>query len=174
MSLRRFMHRRRKDEDLAEEIESHLAHQQDHNVARGLPPQEARRQARVRFGNPRAPRERVWRYAVAPLIDDAWRDLCFAMRSLAQRACFHRHRPSRHRRRHRREYRCILGGGCRPAKTLDLSGSAGSGAAGRNRRPGADVLRQHSSVQHLAAATRHLPADGGLRLERGWNEPDRW
>ena len=52
MNIRRFMHRSRKDEDLAEEIESHLAHEQDQNAARGLPPQEARRQARLRFGNP--------------------------------------------------------------------------------------------------------------------------
>ena len=29
MTMRRFMHRKRKDEDLAEEIESHLAHEQD-------------------------------------------------------------------------------------------------------------------------------------------------
>ena len=88
MSLRRFMHRRQKDQDLAEEIESHLAHQQDHNVARGLPPQEAHRQARVRFGNPDATRERVWRYRSFPLVDDARRDLCFAMRSLAHAPAF--------------------------------------------------------------------------------------
>ena len=36
MSLRRFMHRTRKDEDLAEEIESHLAHEQDANAAASL------------------------------------------------------------------------------------------------------------------------------------------
>ena len=84
MIIRRFMHRRRKDEDLAEEIESHLAHEQDQNAARGLPPQEARRQARLHFGNPRATRERVWRYRSFPLVEDAWRDLRFAVRSLAR------------------------------------------------------------------------------------------
>jgi hypothetical protein len=57
MSLRRFMHRTRKDEDLAEEIESHLAHAQDANDARGLSGDEARRQARLKFGNPRTTRE---------------------------------------------------------------------------------------------------------------------
>ena len=62
MWLKRFTDRTRKDEDLAEEIESHLAHEQDVNAARGLSPQEARRQAYVRFGNPRSTRERVWRY----------------------------------------------------------------------------------------------------------------
>ena len=69
---------------MAEEIESHLAHEQDQNAARGLPPQEARRQARLHFGNPRATRERVWRYRSFPLVEDAWRDLRFALGSLAR------------------------------------------------------------------------------------------
>jgi putative ABC transport system permease protein len=84
MTIRRFMHRRRKDEDLAEEIEAHLAHEQDQNAERGLSPQEARRQARLRFGNPHATRERVWRYRSFPLVEDAWRNLRFAVRSLAR------------------------------------------------------------------------------------------
>lgn len=60
MNLRRFMHRSRKDEDLAEEIASHLAHEQDAKIARGLPEQEARRQARLKFGNPRTTRTTTW------------------------------------------------------------------------------------------------------------------
>jgi hypothetical protein len=84
MTIRRFMHRIRKDEDLAEEIESHLAHEQDVNAERGLLPQEARRQARLRFGNPRATRERVWRYRSFPMVEDAWRDLRFALRGLGK------------------------------------------------------------------------------------------
>ena len=84
MTIRRFIHRRRKDEDLAEEIESHLAHEQDVHAERGLPTQEARRQARLRFGNPQATREHVWRYRSFPFIEDAWRDIRFALRSLAR------------------------------------------------------------------------------------------
>jgi putative ABC transport system permease protein len=84
MSLRRFMHRARKDEDLAEEIESHLAHEQDANGARGLSGEEARRQARLKFGNPRTTREHVWRYRSLPWIDNAGRDLRFALRALAK------------------------------------------------------------------------------------------
>jgi putative ABC transport system permease protein len=34
MSIRRFVQREKKDADLAEEIESHLAHEQDLNAAR--------------------------------------------------------------------------------------------------------------------------------------------
>ncbi|MBV8115443.1 MAG: ABC transporter permease [Silvibacterium sp.] len=82
MNLRRFTDRGRKDEDLAEEIASHLAHEEDDNAARGLTPEEARRQARVSFGNPRVVRERVWRYRSLPWIEDAWRDLRFALRGL--------------------------------------------------------------------------------------------
>jgi len=84
MTMRRFVDRARKDEDLAAEIESHLAHEQDAQAARGVPGEEARRRARLRFGNPRTTRERVWRYRSLPWIDDAARDLRFALRSLAR------------------------------------------------------------------------------------------
>ena len=72
MSLRRFVDKTRKDRDLAEEIESHLAHEQDSNIARGLDSEQARRQAHLRFGNPRTTRERVWRYRSIASIDDLW------------------------------------------------------------------------------------------------------
>ncbi len=84
MSFRRFADRTRKDQDLAEEIESHLAHEQDANAARGLSPEEARRRAYVRFGNPRTTRERVWRDRSLPWIEDLWRDLRFALRGLGK------------------------------------------------------------------------------------------
>lgn len=88
MSLRRFWQRRKKDEELAEEIEAHLAHEQDENQARGLSAEEARRRARVRFGNPRAMRERVWLERSFPWIENLWRDLRFAWRSLKKTPTF--------------------------------------------------------------------------------------
>ncbi len=84
MSVRRFTDRTKKDQDFAEEIESHLAHQKDANLARGLSEADARREARVRFGNPRTVREREWRYRSFPGIEDLWRDLRFALRALAK------------------------------------------------------------------------------------------
>jgi putative ABC transport system permease protein len=84
MSLKRFTNRSKKDEDLAEEIESHLAHAKDANAARGLSPEEARRQANVRFGNALSMRERVWRYRSFPWLEDLWRDLGFALRGLGK------------------------------------------------------------------------------------------
>ncbi len=84
MNIERFKNRKRKDEDLAEEIDSHLAHEQDANRARGLLPEEARRRAHLKFGNPRSTREGVWRYRSIPWLEDLWRDLKFVVRSLAK------------------------------------------------------------------------------------------
>ncbi len=84
MNLRRYTDRARKDEDLAQEIESHLGHEQDAQNARGVTDAEAQRRARLRFGNPRTVREQVWRYRSLPWIDDGLRDLRFALRSLAR------------------------------------------------------------------------------------------
>jgi len=99
MSLRRFVQREKKDADLAEEIESHLAHEQDANIARGLSLEEARRQARLKFGNPQATRER-WG-AIVPCPGSKTRGGIFACAALArQNARLHRHRHHRDRRRH--------------------------------------------------------------------------
>jgi len=84
MTFSRFMHRRRKDADLVAEIESHLAHEQDEAIARGLSPEEARRRARLKFGNPGSVRERVWQYRSVPWIENLWRDIRSVLRSLAR------------------------------------------------------------------------------------------
>jgi predicted permease len=82
MGFRRFLNRESKDRDLDEEIQSHLSHEMDANLARGLPDVEARRQARLKFGNPLAVRERVWSYRSLPMAEGLWRDLRYAGRSL--------------------------------------------------------------------------------------------
>lgn len=64
MNLGRFTEREKKDAELVEEIDSHLAHEQDANAARGLSSEEARRQARMKFGNPTVAREKEWRAAI--------------------------------------------------------------------------------------------------------------
>jgi predicted permease len=84
MSMRRFTGRNQKDQDFAEEIASHLAHEEDVNATRGLLPEEARRQAHLRFGNSRTIREREWRYRSFPVIENLWRDLRFGLRALAK------------------------------------------------------------------------------------------
>jgi hypothetical protein len=94
MILRRFMHRTKKDEGRAEEIDSHLAHEQDAHAARGLSHQEARRQAHLRFGNPRGTRERVWRYRSFPWVEEGWRDCASPCVLLPEYPGLHRSRSS--------------------------------------------------------------------------------
>src|SRR3979490_3107630 len=84
MNLRRFVGRRAKDSELAEEIRSRLAHDEDLRTARGVDADEARRQARVKFGGQNSVREGEWRYRSLPWVENLWRDLKFVARSLAK------------------------------------------------------------------------------------------
>ena len=86
MSIRRFFHRTSEDNDLAQELESHIAHEIDENVARGVPEAEARRRAYLKFGNPIQVREDIWRWNTMEFLDSLWRDLRFAFHTM-------RHRP---------------------------------------------------------------------------------
>ena len=60
MSWMRFLHRKRSDAELQDEIEAFLSEETADNVARGMSPAEARRQARIKFGNPQYVRELLW------------------------------------------------------------------------------------------------------------------
>jgi predicted permease len=84
MNLQRFVGRKAKDAELAEEIQSHLAHDEDLRRARGVDAEEARRQARVKLGGQNTVREGEWRYRSLPWVENLWRDLKFAARSLAK------------------------------------------------------------------------------------------
>ena len=88
MNLRRFMGRKAKAADFADEIDSHIAHEQDANADRGLSPEEARRRANLRFGNRNSLHEEEWRYRSLPWLDAIWRDLKFVGRSLRKTPAF--------------------------------------------------------------------------------------
>jgi predicted permease len=82
MSLHRFFRRRRADAELMEEMESYMAEEIAENMARGIPEDEARRRARIKFGNPGAIRETLWQQNTVAIIDNLWRDLRYATRTL--------------------------------------------------------------------------------------------
>jgi predicted permease len=84
MSLRRFFRRHVEDAELAREIESHLEHDIEENVARGLPQDEARRLAHLKFGSRESVREEVWRWNTVGLLDNLMRDLRYALRTLSR------------------------------------------------------------------------------------------
>ena len=60
MRLSRYFLRRRWDEERADEIKAHLAHEIDDNLERGMTAEEARRHAYIRLGNPTRIREQIW------------------------------------------------------------------------------------------------------------------
>src|SRR5580658_5840821 len=82
MSLRRYFHRREWDEERARELEAHLAMEIEDNLARGRRPQEARRQAYLKLGNPTAIREEIWKMNSLVSVEDLGRDIRYAFRQL--------------------------------------------------------------------------------------------
>jgi hypothetical protein len=116
MNLRRFVQREKKDADLGEGIESHLAHEQDANAARGLSSEEAHRQAHLKFGNPRATRERIWRYRSA-LARSRLARSALRVAFPRQDARIHGHRHPGDRSRYRREHSSLFGCQHRAAQT---------------------------------------------------------
>jgi predicted permease len=84
MRVRRFFRRDAEHDDVAREIESHISHEIDDNLARGMSEEEARRQAYIKFGNPQTVIEDVWEWNTATFIDNLWRDLRYAFRMLSR------------------------------------------------------------------------------------------
>src|SRR5215468_4656806 len=80
MSLSRFLRRRREDADLAQELDAHLLHEVDENIAAGMSPEEARRQAYLKLGSTSRVREAVWDFNSAGFLDGLLRDLRYAFR----------------------------------------------------------------------------------------------
>jgi len=82
MSLRRFFHRARWDDERAAELESYLAIETDENIARGLAPGEARAAAVRNLGNHTRVREEIYDMNTIGWIDEVGRDIRYAARLL--------------------------------------------------------------------------------------------
>lgn len=68
--------------ELSEEMRLHLEERVEHLMAEGLNPEEARRQARIAFGNPAMIEERsreIWQW---PTLESIWADIRFACRQV--------------------------------------------------------------------------------------------
>lgn len=84
MSWMRFLHRKRSDSELQGEIEAFLAEETADNEARGMSPDEARRQARLKFGNPQKVRESLWMQNTPQRLAMIARDARYAFRTLSR------------------------------------------------------------------------------------------
>jgi len=80
--LRNFAVNRRNDERLQEEIEQHIALQTEDNIRAGMPPDEARRRARLDFGPPGTVRDDYRAEESLPLIESVVQDVRYAARIL--------------------------------------------------------------------------------------------
>jgi predicted permease len=74
--------RSRVDREIDTELQSHIDLRIDDNLAAGMTPDEARRDAILRFGNPTATRERVAGADLALSLEGIWADIRFAIRVL--------------------------------------------------------------------------------------------
>ena len=72
--------RARMEHEIAAELREHMAMSVDDNMARGMSREEAERDARRRFGNPRAMRERVSEEDAAVGLENFWHDLRSGLR----------------------------------------------------------------------------------------------
>ena len=76
--------RRRSADDFAEEIKAHLGLEADELKSEGLTEEEARRRARVEFGNVQAAQERFYLKNRVAWFDNLLRDTKFAIRQLVK------------------------------------------------------------------------------------------
>src|SRR5580692_9077201 len=84
MSLFRFFHRKRSDAELQNEIEAFLSEETADSVARGMSPDEAGRQARIKLGSPQKVRESLWTQNSPLLLLHVGHDLKYAFRTLSR------------------------------------------------------------------------------------------
>ena len=82
MRWRRYFQRKRRDEELAREIETYLAQEIDDNIAAGRTPDEARCAAIRKFGNPTSVKETVHEMNTIGLLETFWQDIRYGARLL--------------------------------------------------------------------------------------------
>jgi predicted permease len=88
MSWRRFFQRAFWDRERSDEIRSYLDIETDENIARGMPPDAARRAAHIKLGNTAGIREEIYRMNGIGLLDTLGRDVRLAVRSVRRRPGF--------------------------------------------------------------------------------------
>jgi predicted permease len=80
--------RSRVDREIDAEIQAHIALRIDDNLAAGMTPEQARRDALLRFGNRTVAKERVVSADVALWVAGIWSDLRYALRQLRRSPSF--------------------------------------------------------------------------------------
>jgi hypothetical protein len=129
--LRALFRRKKLAQELDEELEFHLSMRQQWNADRGMAAATARRDARLRFGNPAPWRERMSEIDLVTLPQTVLQDLPWSANPHAQRGLHHRcgvRASAGHRREHGYVYR--LQGVLRARPGCTRSGAEGEHGAG--------------------------------------------
>ena len=88
MSWTRLFRRRHWDEERVRELDAYLQIETDENIARGMPPEEARYAAHRKLGNTTLIREEVYRMNSLVWLETFWQDCRFALRRLRRNPGF--------------------------------------------------------------------------------------
>ena len=80
--------RSRVDREIDIELASHIEMRIEDNLAAGMTPEDARRDALLRFGNRTATKERVVNMDVAPFLASIWSDVSYTCRQLVRNPGF--------------------------------------------------------------------------------------
>ncbi len=81
-------HRSKLEQDIDRELRSHMEMRIADNIAAGMSPEQARRDALIRFGNRTAIREGVTAVDAELIFDSLWREMRYAMRQLRRTPAF--------------------------------------------------------------------------------------
>jgi len=76
------------EREIDAELKAHIDMRTEDNIAAGMTPEQARREALIRFGNPAATKERVASMDVFLVIESIWADVRFSCRQLIRNPGF--------------------------------------------------------------------------------------
>src|SRR5688572_3197484 len=88
MGWTRYFRRNRWDAERARELEAYLEEETHDNIARGMSPEDARRAAHRKLGNPTLIREDIYIMNTLGLLESIWRDLRYGLRILRRNPTF--------------------------------------------------------------------------------------
>ncbi len=88
MSWRRLFRRAKQDEESARDIQFYFDTETGDNIARGMPPAEAREAANRKFGNRIFIREEIYRMNSAIYLETIWQDVLYALRTMRKNPAF--------------------------------------------------------------------------------------
>jgi predicted permease len=88
VSWRRFFRRSAWDAERRAELDAHLDHETDDNIARGMSPDAARAAAHRKLGNTTRIREEIYRMNTISWLESLWQDVRYAARVLARSRAF--------------------------------------------------------------------------------------